>query len=78
LNYYSSLGLTVFAAALFLCGCTGVPSRTAFDYAEPPAWNLLERMITDTEIVSADPAGENAPASEHASAYTITPVRPSS
>lgn len=74
MKYHRCLGLPVFAAAVALCGCTALPPRAVSDNAEPPAWNLLERIMTDSEIVSVDPAVENIPAGEHVVASAIAPI----
>ncbi len=78
LNHHRCLGLPIFALALVLCGCTGLPSRAVSGNAEPPAWNSLELMTMDKEIVSADPSGQNTPGSEHASASAIAAPHSSS
>ena len=78
MKYHGCLGLPVFAVALVLYGCTGLPSRAVSGNAEPPAWNSLEIITMDTEIVSADPSGQNTPGSEHASASAIAALRSSS
>jgi hypothetical protein len=78
LNHYSYFGLPVFALALVLQGCTGLPSRAIAEDTEPPAWNSLEIMLMDTEIVSADPSGQDTPGSERASASAIAAPHSSS
>lgn len=78
MKYQRCLVLPIFAAALVLYGCTGLPSRAVSGNAEPPAWNSLELMTMDTEIVSADPSGPNAPGGEHASASAIAAPHSSS
>lgn len=78
LNHQSYKGLPVLALALVLYGCTALPSRAVSENVEPPAWNSPEIMMMDTEIVSADPSGQNTPGSAHASASAIAAPHSSS
>lgn len=78
LNYHRCLGLPSFALALVLSGCSGLPSRAILEKVDPPAWNSLEIMMMDTEIVSADPSVQYNPVSEHTSASAIAAARSSS
>ena len=77
LKYFSCLGLRVFALALVLYGCAGLPSRAVSDNTEPPAWNLPEIMMMNTEIASAAPAGGKPAGSERALASVIAATRSS-
>lgn len=57
MKYHGFLSLPVLAVVLVSQGCGGLPPRAVSEYVEPPAWNLLERMMVDSEIVLVDPAG---------------------
>ncbi len=78
MEYQSCLTLPVFAVALVLCGCTELPPRAVPDNAEPPAWNSLEMMLMNTEIVLVNPSRENNPGAEPASAAEIAAPHSSS
>ena len=53
--------LTLLALAYLLNGCGGLTVRSASGMPEPPAWNSLELIWTDTEVVSIEPARSNLP-----------------
>jgi hypothetical protein len=61
LKYRSYLGLPAVALALVLSACSGLSTRAASDYAEPPAWNSPAIMMMNTEIVSVEPVRHSAP-----------------
>ena len=78
MKYHTYWGLPVCVVALALTGCSGIAPRAASPEIEPPAWNSLEMMMIDTEIVSVDHPGQEATNTEPASELRIAVVRPAS
>lgn len=53
--------LTLLAFAYALNGCGGLAVRPASGMPEPPAWNSLELIWTNTEVVSIEASKSNLP-----------------